>query len=265
MSFEPVVPGTTSLPEVPLLGGRLTAGVVRVGDTVRRPGSEVSGAVRDLLQHLRAVGFDGAPRYLGVDEDGRDVLEFLPGEVPAKIRPLADAQVRAGARLLRRFHDATRGSSLAGDGEVVCHHDAGPNNAVFRDDLPVAFIDFDMVRPGDPLEDLGYMGWLWCISSKATAPDPMVQAHQLTLLAESYGLDWGRRAHLVDAILDRQYGNADFWRERERHGSTPTLRVTKIAEIIEWTLREAEFTESHRPLFELALGMGPTSSFVHAG
>lgn len=141
VSFAQAVPVATSSPEVPLLGGRLTAGVVRVGDTVRRPGSEASATVRDLLQHLEAVGFDGAPRSLGVDEQGRDVLEFLPGHVPAKIRPLADEQVRAGARLLRRFHDATRGAQLVGDHEVVCHGDAGPNNAVFRDGLPVAFTE----------------------------------------------------------------------------------------------------------------------------
>ena len=46
--------------------------VVRVGDTVRRPVKKTAVAVRALLLHLEGVGFDGAPRYLGSDEQGRE-------------------------------------------------------------------------------------------------------------------------------------------------------------------------------------------------
>jgi hypothetical protein len=38
--------------------------------------------VQALLSHLHAVGFDGAPRPLGIDERGREVLSFIPGTVP---------------------------------------------------------------------------------------------------------------------------------------------------------------------------------------
>ncbi|WP_425508413.1 phosphotransferase family protein [Streptomyces roseirectus] len=37
----------------------------------------------------------------------------------------------------------------------MCHHDLGPNNTVFRDEMPAAFIDFDLAAPGSPLEDVG--------------------------------------------------------------------------------------------------------------
>jgi hypothetical protein len=43
--------------EVPLLGGRITPGVVRVGDTVRRPVGPHSTFVHALLHHLEHVGF----------------------------------------------------------------------------------------------------------------------------------------------------------------------------------------------------------------
>jgi hypothetical protein len=56
---------------VALSGGRLTAGVVRVGGTVRRPTGPHSPFVHELLAHLEAVGFAGAPRLLGVDDQGR--------------------------------------------------------------------------------------------------------------------------------------------------------------------------------------------------
>jgi hypothetical protein len=47
---------------------------VRVGDAVRRPAGASRAAIRDLLLHLESVGFDGAPRHLGTDDQGREVL-----------------------------------------------------------------------------------------------------------------------------------------------------------------------------------------------
>jgi hypothetical protein len=155
----------------PLTGGRLTTGVVQVGDTVRRPASAASRFVARLLTCLAENGFDGCP--LGRDEQGRDVLSFLPGEVPARWRRFHDAQVGAAAAMLRRMHDATRElAAEIGSGEVICHHDPGPNNTVFHQGQPVAFIDFDFAAPGQSIEDLAYMAWSWCLSSRAPQASP---------------------------------------------------------------------------------------------
>jgi hypothetical protein len=51
-----------------LVGGDVNV-VVRVGDTVRRPPGP--SGVRSLLEWYERVGFDGAPRFLGFDEQGR--------------------------------------------------------------------------------------------------------------------------------------------------------------------------------------------------
>ena len=59
--------------EEPLHGGDVTT-VVKVGDTVRRETGPWSAAVHALLQHFERVGFDGAPRFLGIDERGREIL-----------------------------------------------------------------------------------------------------------------------------------------------------------------------------------------------
>jgi hypothetical protein len=67
------------LEEIPLAGGNVSDGVVRVGDTVRRPAGPWTPAVHALLAHLHEVGFHAAPRPLGLDERGREVLEFVPG------------------------------------------------------------------------------------------------------------------------------------------------------------------------------------------
>jgi hypothetical protein len=65
--------------ELPLVGGAMTDGVVRVGDTVRRP-PRYANLMRAVLLHLERADFDAAPRWLGVDEQGRDVLSWLDGE-----------------------------------------------------------------------------------------------------------------------------------------------------------------------------------------
>ena len=59
---------------LPLAGGDVTEGVVRIGNTVRRPLGFNDHLVHVLLKHFESVGFTGAPRLLGIDAEGREVL-----------------------------------------------------------------------------------------------------------------------------------------------------------------------------------------------
>jgi hypothetical protein len=238
---------------VVLGGGRLTPGVVRVGGTVRRPVSPASRLAAMLLTHLAGEGFEGAPKYLGEDGLGREILTFVPGDVPAKWRAFADEQITAAGVLLRRMHDASRGlAERLGGGAVVCHHDPGPNNTVFRDDLPVAFIDFDFAAVGDPLEDVGYVAWSWCISSKPARGLPIEQARQVRVLADAYGLSADQRRRLVTAIEDRFVRNECFWRERV-DACQPVQAGPTAAAVLAWTRQEAAHFASHRSVFAGAL------------
>jgi aminoglycoside phosphotransferase (APT) family kinase protein len=97
---------------------------------------------------------------------------------------------------------------------VICHHDSGPNNTVFRDEMPVAFIDFEFAAAGDPREDLAYMACSWCISSKPDRGGAAVQAHQVRVLADPYGLAADQRARLMGAVQDRLVRNGRFWAAR---------------------------------------------------
>jgi hypothetical protein len=109
---EPPEPGQHGRPEceVLLLGGIANAGnVVRVGDTVRRPQRSWSAATHTLLRHLEAVGFEGAPRFLGADSQGREVLSYIPGTAVVEPYPdwaLSDEALVSVADLLRAYHDA---------------------------------------------------------------------------------------------------------------------------------------------------------------
>jgi aminoglycoside phosphotransferase (APT) family kinase protein len=136
-----------------------------------------------------------------------------------------------------------RDSRLAANHPVICHHDPGPNNFVFQNDLPAALIDFDLASPGDPLEDLGYAAWTWCIASKHA--EPPRQAHQVRVLADAYALPATRRQALIPAILTRQLQNADFWSQRPCADSTDRIN---------WSHREHNFTSINRRVFEAALG-----------
>lgn len=232
-----------------LEGGRLTPGVVRVGDTVRRPAGLSSAFVGRLLCHLEREGFEGAPRYLGRDGEGRDVLSYLPGWVPARFQRWSDEQVAAIGALLRRYHEATLGLA-GGPDRVVCHHDAGPNNAVFRDGLPYALIDFDHAAPGRAVEDLGYAAWTWCVSSNPAAPPVGEQARQVRVLVDAYreeGAHGGdgacQGAGVVDAMLERQLRNAWFW--RGFHAAGGRAHQERVA----WSAREHAFVEANRAAF----------------
>lgn len=149
--------------ELPLSGGQMTS-VVRVGDTVRRGTEPWTPAVHSLLRHLAAVGFDGAPRPLGFDAVGREMLTYLDGEAgffsPTKPVPpdlWSDRVLTEAAMLLRRYHDATVGFVLPAGitwhggqtspapPEVVCHNDFAPYNCIFRDGHLHVVIDFDSV------------------------------------------------------------------------------------------------------------------------
>ena len=70
--------------EHPLEGGIANAGqVVRVGAHVVRPASPHTAAIHTFLRALRHDGFTGAPLPLSIEPDGRERLEFIPGDVPS--------------------------------------------------------------------------------------------------------------------------------------------------------------------------------------
>src|SRR3954466_7887586 len=81
--------------------------VVRIGDTVRRPLHPWSPTIQELLRHLEGVGFPYAPRLLGIDADGREVLIYIDGESggAAWAKVVEGTGLVAMARLLRDYHD----------------------------------------------------------------------------------------------------------------------------------------------------------------
>ena len=102
--------------EIPLTGGWVTQGVVRIGETVRRPVGPNAEFVHRLLDDLARVGFAGAPRFLGIDDSGRawkhlthGLIDLSVGEQRRRLHVFVDAYgVVADGRLLRAI-DAAQG------------------------------------------------------------------------------------------------------------------------------------------------------------
>jgi aminoglycoside phosphotransferase (APT) family kinase protein len=188
--------------EIPLQGGRTTAGVVKVGDTIRRPLTINSGFVHAVLRHLASVGFAGVPRLLGIDEHQREILTYMPGEVPAELEVWSDRQLAIAVHLIKQFHEATVAFAAAHGAQVVCHNDLSPCNFVFKQDAPYAIIDFDAAALGKSIDDLGYAAWLW-LDLGNTHIAPHEQQRRLALFAAAYGLP--DKTILIPAILRRQH------------------------------------------------------------
>ena len=217
-------------PEIPLPRGDVTEGVVRIGDTVRRPRGPWSEAVAAYLVHLERVGFDGAPRFLGVDERGRDALDFVEGDVAGQ--PVVEAwaaseRVLVGiARLLRRLHEASssfvppEGAVWFGDdirvvlppdlpperpADIVSHFDVTPQNVVFRVGEPVALIDFDLTGPGSRLRDVVNTAMWWAPLFPPGDRDPAFAAgdvpSRLAAFVDAYGLEAEDRAAFCDVAI----------------------------------------------------------------
>ena len=230
-------------PEEPLLGGDVTEGLLRVGDTVRRPASAVSGAVEVVLRHLQAVGFEGAPRFLGRDGRARDVLSFVDREVAGRPWPAwvaEEERLRSLARLLRGFHDAVAPLGLpaavlalpqpappglpervAGEPELVGHRDVTPENVVFRYGRAVALIDFDLLGPATRIEELANLLLWWGPWMPEEDREPVLRdvdpAARARIALTAYGVSGHDRERLVPVSLNLAERSWHLMRWRAEH------------------------------------------------
>jgi hypothetical protein len=239
------------------LPGGLVTPVARVGDTVHRPPPANAAFVHDLLAHLEGHGWPGAPRYLGTDAQGREVLSFLDGHVaweatqPPEVG--SDESLAAVALLVRQLHDLTAGTPLAGAAEVVCHNDLSPRNTVYRDTghglRPAAFIDWDLAAPGDRLHDLAHTCWQYLPLGPAAA-DLASTARRLRLLCDSYGLQ--DRSSLIDTVL---WWQDRCWRgiEAEAAAGHPAMRRLRDHGAATAVRADHAWVTTHRPHLERAL------------
>ena len=217
------------------LDGGFDGGATVVDGTVRRTPGPWSSSVHRLLAHLEDRGFDGAPRPLGFDELGREVVSYLPGETVGGRRPWpawthSDETLVQVAGWLRRFHDAVldfdpgieavwREGGIWCPGMVIGHNDAAPYNAVWKDHRLVGFVDWDMSGPLTRESDLAWVAFSW------------VPLHARDVVEAEGFTHFSDRRRRLELFL-REYGDdvtADELLEVLRHrlrASTEGMRLT---------------------------------------
>lgn len=168
-----------------------------------------------------------------MDDIGREVLRYIPGEtwgdnidpdepvsdlVTIRSWPEAtrsDAALEELGRMLAALHRAARGFIPAAPiwreyefpmrpGEIVCHADTGPWNAVYRDGLPVALIDWDGAQPAQPINDLASAAWHFVplgsdeFLRECGFTEPFATGRRLRILCDAYSLS--DRAAILSAL-----------------------------------------------------------------
>lgn len=229
--------------------------------------------MHELLLHLENRGFDGTPKFLGVDDSGREILTFISGEVPGNDYPdlkpymWSDDTLRELARLLRRYHDATQDFTPTTTGdwqftyvdqskhEVICHNDAALYNVVFQGRSPVALIDFDMAGPGPRMWDIAYSLYT-SVPLASFAPDASLQRtvtyqpelhaedrrRRIRVFMESYGMPVPR--DLQRWVIERLHALCDALKMGAAKGNSAFQRMIDEGHLAHYE-NEIRFVTSH--------------------
>jgi hypothetical protein len=233
-------------------GGNTHELIVRVGDTVRRPTGAWTPAVHALLDHLAAAGFDAAPRALGLDDEGREVVTYVPGDVvwPGHFDLLeSDAALAEVAALIRRYHDLVStfvpppdavwwdlAADPAGVHEVVCHNDFAPWNLVRGVDGNWTFIDWDLAAPGRRAWDLGWALLSFIPLTPDRPLDDGAIARRLRVFMAAYGAPQELDAALAAAVergeheaASKAAKHAEIWAGAAKRVSANASRWSRLS------------------------------------
>ncbi|GGE61409.1 phosphotransferase enzyme family protein [Priestia taiwanensis] len=227
--------------EATLSGGNVSS-VYRLGNTVRRELKPNSGNIHILLKHLESKGLNGVPKFLGIDEKGREILSFIEGEAgnyPLQQYMWSDEVLKDIAKMLRLYHDAVSDFPIEESWriidntpqpfEVICHNDFAIYNIIFNGEKPVGIIDFDFAAPGPRTWDIAYTLYT-CVplsrlyhteTSEVVYYDSLKDAERIKqriiLFFDSYGIE-GIEKGFLEMVLLRVEGLCKTMQRKAQEG-----------------------------------------------
>lgn len=244
-----------------ILTGGNVAQVVRVGSTVRKPATPKTAVVEAVLTHLAENGFQGAPRTLGRDDQGRHVLEFVPGALAITELPFTLDELAEVGRFVRELHDVMETFVPPADvdwevlipdpshGDLICHNDLAPWNLI-RNDERWVFIDWDNIGPSSRLWDLGYAANAFVLFKPGGNVE--LDGQRLRALVDGYGLDAEQRMALPAQIAAHTRGMYDLLVRGNQTGEQPWARLYKEGHGDVWG-PAAQYIEEHHDAWATAL------------
>lgn len=248
-----------------LEGGRKNQ-IKRTGNHVIRPAGIWSKAVHQLLTHLQENGFKSAPKALGFDENGNEILTFIAGDVcnyPLSAEAKSLAALETAASLLRAYHDTTI-SFLQNNLdpqqwmlptrqpiEVICHGDYAPYNVVLNGRIAIGIIDFDTAHPGPRIWDIAYALYRWAPFTNpqnddgwGTLTEQITRAKQF---CDAYGLAVTEREKAAEVILQRLQYLVDFMRAEAQNGNEAFQQNIADGHHLSY-LQDIAYVEEHKEM-----------------
>ncbi len=243
-----------------LTGGNTAESVVRLGSTVRKPVTLSTSTVQSFVMHLRSVGFEGSPKPFGIDDQGRQVWEYVPGPLWHKSKNHTSSDLRRVGALIKDLHDAAASFKIPKDAQwnrryeqsghdLICHNDLAPWNLVCGDSQ-WAFIDWDAAAPATRLWDLAWT----CISFPPFTPgcDLATVARAMGALLSGYSFDSAELGELIRLMSTRAKAEYDLIVGGAREGQQPWVRLHAEAHHQYWG-PVAEYIERNASTLECTL------------
>lgn len=256
--------------EVQLTGGERTS-VWRRGEIVLRPRRYWSENIIGFLAHLESCGFEGSPRVegSGFAADGREAVRFIDGDA-GHLGSRSDSALLNIGQMIRKIHDASTsftpinnqwqtwfGRSLGGPQRVIGHCDVGSWNVIARNSEPVAFIDWELAGPVDPMVELAQACWLNAqlmgeqVAERNELPDVKQRARQMRVLVDGYGASQQERTRIFDLMVELVIGDAKL--QADDAGVTPETKDAAALWGITWRVASAEWMFRNGSLLRNAL------------
>ncbi|MCL2772390.1 MAG: aminoglycoside phosphotransferase family protein [Oscillospiraceae bacterium] len=221
-----------------ILKGGTQNQVEKIGDTVHRT---IKGhpMLHKYLLYLEKEGMPGVPRFLGIDEQEREILSYLSGKTIGRDYDFdhpclsSDETIKDTGRFIRKLHDKSVGfvrTAIEGgwknphfpddEHEIICHNDNGIWNFIFIEDKIAGMFDFDDCYPGSRIWDLTTPLLFWLPSADGYDPENTEQAEEakrrINLFFDGYGMN--RPADIMDIVVQRIMTYFDSEEEANANG-----------------------------------------------
>ncbi|WDF35249.1 phosphotransferase (plasmid) [Arthrobacter agilis] len=244
--------------EQKLEGGNTSDGVVRIGSTVRKPWTVSTPHVLGFMQFVREAGVD-VPAALGQDEQGRQIIEFVPGRLALDSDPLTLVELHRAGAMVRAIHDASESfvpSTVAQwtiaipspGSDLVCHNDLAPWNLIIGDRW--TFIDWDAAAPSTRLWDLAYAAQAFTLSNGSQSPEKAGQ--RLAAFVDGYDADESLREQLPAALGQRAAAMYHLLKNSHESGIEPWASMYVHGHGDHWRAA-TDYAERHQDMWSKVL------------